>query len=134
MKRPSEGIATDGAHSRKRGATRYQAVDLATGELLFSRDIGNRTINIAEFLGVVEALKYIIENDHEPRIVYTDSLTAIAWVREKGTASVKKSAEMKKAEVFLKVMSEETKRVQIVHWNKNEWGEIPADFKKKRRR
>lgn len=31
--RPERGIATDGAHSMKRGVTRYRAVDLATGEL-----------------------------------------------------------------------------------------------------
>ena len=35
-------------------------------------------VNIGEFLGVVEAAKYIIENDYSPRIIYTDSITAIA--------------------------------------------------------
>lgn len=53
--RPKRGIATDGAHSMKRGVTRYRAVNLATGELLFEQNIGNQTINIGEFLGVVEA-------------------------------------------------------------------------------
>ncbi len=49
MMRPEHGIATDGAHSMKRGVTRYRAVDLATGELLFEQNIGNQTINIGEF-------------------------------------------------------------------------------------
>lgn len=66
MMRPEHGIATDGAHSMKRGVTRYRAVDLATGELLFEQNIGNQTINIGEFLGVVEAAKYIIEHRFSP--------------------------------------------------------------------
>ena len=49
MMRPEHVIATDGAHSMKRGVTRYRAVDLATGELLFEQNIGNQTINIGEF-------------------------------------------------------------------------------------
>ena len=54
MMRPEHGIATDGAHSMKRGVTRYRAIDLATGELLFEQNIRNQTFNIGEFLGVVE--------------------------------------------------------------------------------
>ena len=67
--RPKRGIATDGAHSMKRGVTRYIAVNLATGELLFEQNIGNQTINIGEFLGVVEAAKYIIEHRFSPAII-----------------------------------------------------------------
>lgn len=129
--RPAQGIATDGAHSMQRGATRYQAVDLATGKLLFSCCIGNRTINIGEFLGVVEAAKYIIEHDFSPRIIYTDSRTAIAWFTNKRTASRKKSAEVQKAEVFLKVMAREVDSIEVRHWETVLWGENPADFYEK---
>ena len=90
--RPERGIATDGAHSMKRGVTRYRAVDLATGELLFEQNIGNQTINIGEFLGVVEAAKYIIEHHFSPAIIYTDSLTALTWFNEKRTASRKRNS------------------------------------------
>ena len=100
--RPKRGIATDGAHSMKRGVTRYRAVNLATGELLFEQNIGNQTINIGEFLGVVEAAKYIIEHRFSPAIIYTDSLTALTWFNEKRTASRKRNAALKKAEIFLK--------------------------------
>ena len=98
--RPKRGIATDGAHSMKRGVTRYRAVNLATGELLFEQNIGNQTINIGEFLGVVEAAKYIIEHRFSPAIIYTDSLTALTWFNEKRTASRKRNAALKKAEIF----------------------------------
>lgn len=36
MMRPQCGIATDGAHSVKNRLTRFRAVDIATGEELFS--------------------------------------------------------------------------------------------------
>nr|DAP98285.1 MAG TPA: RNAseH-like protein [Bacteriophage sp.] len=115
----------------KRGVTRYRAVDLATGELLFERNIGNQTINIGEFLGVVEAAKYIIEHNFTPRIIYTDSQTALTWFQEKRTASRKKNSAVKKAEVFLKVMASEIDRIKVIHWNTVDWGEIPADFNEK---
>lgn len=126
-----QGIATDGAHSMKRGVTRYRAVDLATEELLFERNIGNQTINIGEFLGVVEAAKYIIEHNFTPRIIYTDSQTALTWFQEKRTASRKKNSAVKKAEVFLKVMASQIDRIKVIHWNTVDWGEIPADFNEK---
>ena len=80
---PTEGIATDAAHSVKNKTTEFQGIDLKTGKRLFYSNIGNKTVNIGEFLGVVEAVKYIIENDYEPRIIYTDSITAISWFKNK---------------------------------------------------
>ena len=129
--RPESGIATDGAHSMKRGVTRYRAVDMATGRLIFEWNIGNQTINIGEFLGVVEAAKYIIEHQYSPAIIYTDSMTALTWFREKRTASRKKNAAIKKAEVFLKAMTSEIDKIQVLHWDTAAWGEIPADFGEK---
>ena len=87
--RPTTGIATDAAHSTKMGATEYQGIDLNTGEAIFYKHLGNQTVNIGEFLAVVEAAKYIIENDYNPRIIYTDSTTALSWYKNKKTASNK---------------------------------------------
>ena len=99
---PVEGIATDAAHSTKNKITEFQGIDLRTGKRIFYQNLGNKTVNIGEFLGVVEAAKYIIENDYSPRIIYTDSITAIAWFQNKKTASKKKCKELQKAEIFLK--------------------------------
>lgn len=131
MQRPSQGIATDGAHSMKRGVTRFRAVNLATGELLFERNLGNQTVNIGEFLGVVEAAKYILEHRFSPPIIYTDSLTALTWFTEKQAASRKRNAELRKAEVFLKVMASRVGCIEVRHWDTTAWGEIPADFNEK---
>lgn len=126
--RPTEGIATDAAHSTKNGVTEYQGIDLATGEQIFYRNLGNQTVNIGEFLGVVEAVKYIIENDFQPRIIYTDSMTAISWFRNKNTASNKKNYELQKAEIFLKAFASDVDTIEIHHWDNKGWGETPADF------
>lgn len=128
MKRPTEGIATDAAHSTKSCITEYQGIDLNTGNRIFYRNLGNQTVNIGEFLAVVEAVKYIIENDYQPRIIYTDSKTAIAWFNAKSTASSKKNKDLIKAELFLKVLSADVDTIEVRHWDNRRWGETPADF------
>lgn len=131
MNRPQIGIATDGAHSIKNGLTRYRAVDIATGKELFCVHLGNQTINIGEFLGVVEAVKYIIANNYQPRIIYTDSMTAIAWFNARKTASGKRFTALKKAEIFLKTFAVRIKDIEVKHWDNRLWGETPADFNEK---
>lgn len=128
MRRPTEGLATDAAHSTKRSETEYQGINIATGERVFYNNLGNQTVNIGEFLAVVEGVKYIIENDFQPRIIYTDSQTAIAWFKAKSTASNKKNNALKKAELFLKALSADVDTIEVRHWDNRRWGETPADF------
>lgn len=128
MERPQQGIATDAAHSTKRRVTEYQGINLTTGERIFYKDLGDQTVNIGEFLAVIEAVKYIIENDFSPRVVYTDSMTAISWFANKHTASKKKNKELQKAEIFLKAFAADVDNIEVKHWNNKEWGETPADF------
>lgn len=130
--RPTLGIATDAAHSTKRLETEYQGIDLATGKQIFYRNLGNQTVNIGEFFGVIEAAKYIIENDFSPRVIYTDSTTAMTWFKNKHTASKKKNKDLQKAEIFLKAFSADIDPIQVLHWSNKEWGETPADFGNKK--
>ena len=126
--RPTIGIATDAAHSTKRSITEFQGIDIETGERIFYKNLGNQTANIGEFFAVVAAVKYIIENDFQPRTIYTDSTTAIAWFRNKKTASKKKNKELQRAEIFLKAFSADIETIEVFHWDNKGWGEIPADF------
>ncbi len=119
---------TDCAHSEKNGHTLFRGIDLKTGEQIFYRNLGGQTVNIGEFLGVIAAIKYIIENDYHPKVIYTDSITALTWFNNKKTASKKRNFELKKAEVFLKVVAAEVDKIQVIHWDNDVWGEIPADF------
>ena len=85
-------------------------------------------MNIGEFLAVVEAAKYIIENDFKPRVIYTDSMTAISWFNNKRTASKKKNKALQKAEIFLKMFAVDLEDIEVLHWDNKGWGETPADF------
>ena len=107
--KPVVGIATDGAHSAKERLTRFRAVDLSSGKELFSKAIGNWTNNIGEFLGIVEAVRYVMEHPESPRTIYSDPA-------------------LQKAEIFLKVMEARIKDIEVLHWDNRLWGEIPADF------
>ena len=129
--RPTKGIATDAAHSTKNLLTEYQGIDLATGKRIFYKNLGNQTVNIGEFLAVVDASKYIIENDYQPRIIYTDSKTAISWFKNKSTASNKANHDVKKAELFLRVLSYDVDTIEVRYWDNKNWGETPADFGRK---
>ena len=129
--RPTDGIATDAAHSTKAGVTEYQGIDLTTGERVFYSNLGNQTVNIGEFLAVVDAIKHIIETDYQPRVIYTDSMTAIAWFNAKRTASKKNNSALKKAEIFLKAFAEDIADIKVLHWNNDLWGETPADLGRK---
>lgn len=125
----TNGIAVDAAHSTKYRETEFQGVDLETGEILFYKNLGNQTINIGEFLAIVQGCKYIIENNYSPKIIYSDSLVAINWFKAKHSSSKKRNKHLQKAEIYLELMAEKIDEIEIRHWNKKTIGfENPADF------
>lgn len=127
----SEGIAVDAAHSTKNRKTEFRGVDLKTGKILFYKDLGNQTINIGEFLAIVEAVKYIIDHDFQPKVIFSDSTTAISWFKNKRTASGKRNPRLMKAEIYLRAIAYWIDEIEIVKWDNRKWGEIPADFNRK---
>lgn len=128
----NEGIAVDAAHSTKNKKTEFRGVDLKTGKVVFYQDLGNSTINIGEFLAIVEAAKYIMDNDYEPKVIFSDSATAISWFQAKRTASGKRNAKLMKAEIYLRAIAHWIDEIQVIKWNNDQWGEIPADFGNKK--
>ena len=72
--------------------------------------------------------EYINEHDYKPRIIYSDSTTAITWFKEKYTASKKRNKHLQKAEIYLKVCAIYVDNIEVIHWNTQEWGENVADF------
>lgn len=122
------GIAVDAAHSMKNRKTEFRGVDLSTGEILFYEDIGNQTVNIGEFLALVSAVKYIIEHDFKPKVIFSDSTTAITWFKAKRTASGKRNPRLMKAEIYLRAIAYWIEEIQIIKWDNKTYGEIPADF------
>ena len=80
--KPTKGICVDAGTIGNPGLCFYRGLDLETGKLLFEADVGMATNNIAEFLACIHAIHYLKKNKLNLDI-YTDSLTAIAWVRKK---------------------------------------------------
>ena len=118
--RPKQGISVDGGCSGNPGKAYYRAVDIATGKELFSNSIGEATNNIAEFIGLCHAIR-----DYPNSIIYSDSITAISWVKKKKANSSYEYPRLEKIEVWLNTLD---KLPKIEKWLTKEWGEIPADF------
>ncbi len=127
----TKGIAVDAAHSMKNKMTEFRGVDLSTGKEIFHEKLGNQTVNIGEFLAIVEGVKHIYETGYEPKVIFSDSMVAINWFVNRKTSSGKRNMELMKAECYLRLMDEKIKDIRIIHWNNERWGEIAADFHRK---
>jgi len=128
MNKPTKGIAVDGGTEGNPGPCFYQGVDIETGEQLFYQHLGEGTNNIAEFLAIVHAIHYCEKNGIEPNI-WSDSVTAMAWVRNKrhrSTFTGDVNVRMERACDYLR-----GKNIPINKWKTKEWGEVPADFGRK---
>lgn len=138
QKPTTEVLTVDGASNGKN--CEFQAVWYPSGKKAFSSKVfEGGTNNIAEFLGLVLAIKHLKDKDL-PLVVYTDSITAISWVRDKkanttarttGKLTNELESLLEKAEAFLMQNKELMKKVKIKKWETKEWGEIPADFGRK---
>ena len=132
----SDAWAVDAACSGNPGPMEYRGVDLATGMELFRFGPVQGTNNIGEFLAIVHALALMKRRGVVGKVVYTDSVSGLAWVRNKKAktllrrdAQTEKALELvARAETWLK---ENAVATPVVKWRTAEWGEIPADFGRK---
>ncbi len=131
-----DSIAVDAACSKNPGPVEYRGVDTKTGiELFRVGPLADGTNNIGEFLAIVHALAMTAKQGTTFPI-YSDSKTALAWVRNKKckttllpTANNARIMElMQRAENWLQT---HTYTNRLIKWNTEEWGEIPADFGRK---
>ena len=129
-------ISVDAASSGNPGVMEYQGVDTKTGKKLFRQGpFTQGTNNIGEFLAIVHGLAFLKQNNSD-RIIYTDSRTAMSWVRKK-TCNTKLQETEKNKELFELIrrailwLKNNSYRTSIVKWETKAWGEIPADFGRK---
>ena len=129
-------ISVDAASSGNPGIMEYQGVDTNTKEVLFKMGpFNNATNNIGEFLALVHGIA-ILEKDLQKRIIYSDSVTAMSWVRKK-RCQTKLKRNDENEEVFIlidratKWLKENNYSATIKKWETKKWGEIPADFGRK---
>lgn len=129
-------ISVDAASSGNPGKMEYRAVDTKTKKQLFIQGpFEQGTNNIGEFLAIVHGLAFLKQKNSN-RIIYTDSKTAISWVKKK-KCNTKLERNKKNKPVFDLVdravlwLKNNSYTTTIVKWETKAWGEIPADFGRK---
>lgn len=132
----ARSIAVDAACSGNPGTMEYQGVDTRTGRVLFHEGpFYEATVNLGEFLALVHGLSFL-QQKKSSMPVYTDSRTAMKWIRDKSVKTSLKETHrnatlfkwVRRAEKWLEENSFPNK---ILKWQTHVWGEIPADFGRK---
>ncbi|NJL11594.1 MAG: ribonuclease H [Microscillaceae bacterium] len=131
-----EALCVDAACSGNPGPMEYRGVDLQTGKEVFHRAYPLGTNNIGEFLAIVHGLALVVQAQVSYPLIFTDSRTALAWVKAK-KCRTKLKASAKLATLFdhiqraEKWLAEHNWATQLAKWETEKWGEIPADFGRK---
>ena len=130
-------ISVDAACSGNPGIMEYRGVNTTTGQEIFRQGpFHEGTNNIGEFLALVHAIALLKQRGDTTTPIYSDSRTAIAWVR-KGKANTKlqwSNRNRKLREMVVRAeswLAKESFRSRILKWDTKNWGEIPADFGRK---
>ena len=132
-----ESISVDAACSGNPGKMEYRGVLTHNKKQLFLKGpYPNGTNNIGEFLALVHGIALLKSKNKESIPIYSDSRTAMSWVKQKKcktnlhfNASNKDLLDLiKRAENWLK---ENSFKNPILKWETKAWGEIPADFGRK---
>ncbi|MNW25846.1 Ribonuclease H [compost metagenome] len=131
-----DSISVDVGTRGNPGPVEYKGVDTRTGEILFScGPIAKGTNNLGEFLAIVHGLAYL-KSLNSNKTVYSDSVNALKWVRQKKAVSTLTRDEstreiwdlVDRAERWLQ---NNTYANKVVKWETKSWGEIKADYGRK---
>lgn len=131
-----ESISVDAACSGNPGEMEYQGVDTETGEQIFaSRVYPVGTNNLGEFLAVVHALRHLYEQGSDMP-VYSDSVSALAWVRNKSVKTNlprnrETEALWQHIDLAIDWLYKHDYKNSILKWETKLWGEVKADFGRK---
>jgi ribonuclease HI len=127
----------DAACSGNPGRLEYRGVDLRTGKEIFREGpFQHGTNNVGEFLAIVQALR-LLDKNHSRLPVYSDSSIAIGWVRKK-RCNTQLAPDRSNAPLFELIdlaegwLAGHKVDRPILKWDTMAWGEIPADFGRKK--
>jgi len=131
-----KSISVDAASSGNPGKMEYRGVETKSKKQLFIQGpFEQGTNNIGEFLAIVHGLAFLKKKNSD-LMIYTDSRTAMSWVRKK-TCNTKLERNDRNKTLFELVdraidwLNNNNYRTTIVKWETKAWGEIPADFGRK---
>jgi ribonuclease HI len=131
-----DSICVDASTIQNPGPTEYRGVDTMTKKIIFELKLDEATNNIGEFLAIVHALALYKKKGEELKIIYSDSLNAISWVKQKKCKTKYEMTDtnekvfdlIQRAVTWLQNNPYDTK---ILKWNTGAWGQIPADYGRK---
>jgi ribonuclease HI len=132
----ANSISVDAACSGNPGVLEYRGVVTGTGREIFRQGpFQQGTVNIGEFLALVHALAYLSKKKSNIP-VYSDSRTAISWVKKK-KVNTKLGRNPYNKPLFQLVdralawLEQNPFENPVYKWETKYWGEIPADFGRK---
>ncbi len=133
----TDAIAVDGACAGVPGPMEYRGVEIATGRELFR--VGpypGGTNNIAEYLALIHALALLDKQGDRTTPVYSDSRTALSWLRRRRANTT--LAPGPDNQVVFTLLDRANRWIAthspanpVLKWQTDVWGEIPADFGRK---
>jgi ribonuclease HI len=138
---PLPCLVVDAACSGCPGPVEFRGVVLSTKEDGFEvfrcGPYPNGTNNLGEFLAIVTGLKWL-ESTSLTYKLYSDSFTAINWVKTYGYCNTKLpnvgrelAMQLKVAESWLQLASSRKYVERIEKWDTHQFGEVPADYDRK---
>ena len=133
----TKSMSVDAACSGNPGIMEYRGVWTGDSVEVFKQGpFQGGTNNVGEFLALVHALAFLQKKDMSDLPIYSDSRTAMAWVRNKKVKTqLKKTAVnaglFKLIDRAIHWLNNNTYTNPIIKWDTKSWGEIPADFGRK---
>lgn len=122
----------DGGYSSSTKVMDFRILDTYHGDVILYRKYPWGTNNIAEFLALVFAMMYIKENSKHDKVIYSDSVTAITWVKNKAVNTLFNTSDIPDIKKCLDFLSNENlSDYKVEKWKTKEWGQIPSDFNRK---
>lgn len=129
--KPTVGLCSDAGTHGNPGPCECKVTDM-TGRVLRHVHLGHGTNNFAELSGILESVQ-IAKDMHIP-MVWTDSKVCLQWIH---SGKIGGKVAQRERIIDLVMQIREVIRqtgIRLRQWNTKAWGEIPADFGRKRRR
>jgi len=130
-------LSVDAACSGNPGIVEYQGVDTESKIVFFKKGPFNKgTNNLGEFLALIHALAYLKKKGDLNMTVYSDSRTAMSWLRNRKVKTTffnkyKNDELLDLVNRAIRWMDQNRTYNPVKKWNTKKWGEIPADFGRK---
>lgn len=131
---PINSLFVDAA-CNKQDSLEYRIVDSTGTEIYRSPVFHSTNNNLGEFIALVHAMAYLQQHNLQDWDVYSDSVTALAWVR---TARIKSNT-IETDETLIELVKRALNWLQthpydmahVKRWDTTKDGDIPADFGRK---